>query len=431
MIKNAFILNFFRLYNMLWRLALPFLKKNRRLHEGFKKRTSTDHLTPADIWIQAASAGEAYLAVEIIKKLKHSTPLRILVTSMTLQGKQILENHFQAYTAHHLAIEWFPFDMPELIEKAVKKISPGVMVLLETEIWPGLLYHLKTRNIPVAIVNGRLSKNSYKWYRLIKWLLKPLCPSAILAISPGNARRFKKIFDKSRVATMPNIKFESLASEVKNGQPLKPERTVLKTGRPVTILASVRKGEEAPALEMINTLKKKYPGQVIAVFPRHMHRISAWQKKLSKNGFQYTLRSRLTGGNPAKDIVLWDTFGEMKTVFKQARVVFMGGSLLPLGGQNFLEPVMYGIPTVIGPHYDDFEWVGDDIFSLELVYLEKTPGSVAERIVSLLKTPENLPERMRNAQAYFNSNSGGTGKACELILNLLSHARNCVPKNRY
>jgi 3-deoxy-D-manno-octulosonic-acid transferase len=129
-----------------WKLSLPFLKTANRLKYGFEKRKSSFHHSKADIWIQAASAGEAYLAVNIIQTLDPKTNIKMLVTSTTSQGIDILETRLTKKTFNHfieLKIEWFPFDMPETIEKAVKAINPTIMVLLETEIWPALLYYLK------------------------------------------------------------------------------------------------------------------------------------------------------------------------------------------------------------------------------------------------------------------------------------------------
>jgi 3-deoxy-D-manno-octulosonic-acid transferase len=143
MTKNTFILNFFKFYNTVWRLSLPFLKTAKRLQFGFEKRKSSLHHSRADIWIQAASAGEAYLAVNIIQTLDPATNIKILVTSTTSQGIDILETRLTKKTFNRfieLKIEWFPFDMPDTIEAAVKAINPAIMVLLETEIWPALLY---------------------------------------------------------------------------------------------------------------------------------------------------------------------------------------------------------------------------------------------------------------------------------------------------
>ncbi len=419
MIKNAFILNFLKLYNMLWKLTRPFLKKNKRLRLGFNKRSTSTHHTKADIWIQAASAGEAYLAVNIIKTLEPAVEIKVLVTSMTSQGMDILKkdlvpNHISKKI--DLKIEWFPFDMPDVVKGVVKKIDPKIMVLLETEIWPALLYYLKKNQTRILIINARLSKKSFSHYMKTQFLWKHLGPHTILATSKQDAQRYKKVFMTSRVGTMSNIKFETIKTDRVESDRKKIIKSILPSHKPLTILASIRKKEEKEMTLLIKEILLAFPDQVVAIFPRHMHRISALQKHLNALDLTFVLRSQITEPVIGPGIILWDTFGELQTAYGFASVVFVGGSLKPLGGQNFLEPVIQGAVTITGPYYDDFAWVTDDIFNKSIVLKKDNRMAIAKAILKTLEFPIGKSALKHKAQNYIKSHRGGTCQACNEIL---------------
>ncbi|MBC8439497.1 MAG: 3-deoxy-D-manno-octulosonic acid transferase [Deltaproteobacteria bacterium] len=419
MIKNAFILNFFKLYNMLWRLSIPFLKKNKRLRSGFEKRIDSFHHTKADIWIQAASAGEAFLAANILKRLSPKTYLKILVTTTTAQGMDILQTRLTKKMIHKsidLKIEWFPFDMPDTIEKTIKIINPRVMVLLETEIWPALLYYLKLNKTRIFIINARLSKNSYTHYLKTKFFWKHLSPDTILATSDKDAQRYEQVFEGAMVNTMPNIKFEAIDTDEDDVNTLKQIKKILPQALPLTILASVRKQEEKEMVHILKNILKTVPNQVVAIFPRHIHRVSAWEKRLTSQNLNFHLRSKINSCLKNPCIILWDTFGELKTVYGLASVVFVGGSLKPLGGQNFIEPAIQGAVIVTGPYYDDFAWATNDIFKKGIVIKQNYWKAVARTITQALEKPGSRSDRKRLALEYLQSNQGGTQQACHEIL---------------
>ncbi len=422
MIKNAFILNFLRLYNLLWMLGLPFLRKNRRLAHGFKKRMAANHLSKADIWIQAASAGEAYLAASLIKKFRFKSPVRILVTTITTQGMEILQDSLKKKDLDPntcLTIEWFPFDIPKLMEKAVKKINPRIMVLLETELWPALLFYLKKNHTDIFIVNARLSEKSFKAYLKTKFLWTQLAPDHILATSDQDAQRYARLFDTARVKTMPNIKFETMGNDDRNTALIQNIEKILPKNLPLSVLASVRTQEEPDMLLLVEKLFAGFPNQVIAIFPRHMHRIEAWKKKLASKGVKFKLRSDLEKTPDQPGIILWDQFGELKTVYGFARVVFVGASLKPLGGQNFIEPAVMGAVTITGPFYDDFAWATQQIFTQQIVIKKNSLDQVCQSMLSALKTPFFRARRMEQCRAYIRSNQGGTRQACKEIMHCL------------
>lgn len=412
MIKTAFINNFFKFYNLIWKLALPFLKRNRRLREGFENRISSSHLSSADLWVQAASAGEAYLAVALLLHLKPEPPLKVLITTTTTQGMDILRSELpteRISQAIDLKINWFPFDMPDTIRQVLDAVNPKIMVLLETEMWPGLLYCLKKKNIKILMINARMSNKSFYRYAKTRILWKHLSPDIILAISDEDRKRFKKIFGTSKIRTMSNIKFESIETDSSFNE-------ILITPLPLTVLASIRRQEEKQVLLILKKILKSFPSQVVAIFPRHMNRIPAWEKMLNTAGLKFHIRSKLDSPLTDPGIILWDVFGELKTAYEFASVVFVGGSLKPLGGQNVIEPAVHGAVTITGPYYQDFAWVAEDMMEKGFLIKKKTWKAIAGTMIENLEHPMNRGDRKTLVQSYLHSKKGGTRQACDEIL---------------
>ncbi len=424
MTKSAFIPNFMAFYNILWAAALPFLQKSPRLADSFAMRICASRLSQADLWIQAASAGEALLAVRLIRHLTPDFPVTVLVTTTTEQGMQILKTE-QARAFSHprvsVSLAWFPFDMPKVAQAAVKQVNPKAMVLLETELWPALLYYLRQNRSQILVVNGRMSKKSSRGYQWTKSLWSRVSPHQILAVSDQDADRFRRVFACAAVSTMPNIKFESIG-------PLPLERTessltdLFPCPLPVSIFASIRRQEEKQALQMVHRILERFPHQVVAIFPRHMHRLSTWKRLLNRTGKRFYLRSRMTAPLLHPGIILWDRFGEMRSAFGHADVVFMGGSLAPLGGQNFMEPLLQGVPVVTGPFWDDFFWVGKAVFETNLVERKTGWQTAADAMVHHLAHTGDREIRRQNALAYVTARAGGADMACQAILAAMSHA---------
>ena len=422
MINQKKNLTALRLYDFIWRLCIPLLRFNSRLKDGYATRCSGNNLKPADIWIQAASAGEAYLAWSLLENLKPVQPLNILITTNTRQGLDIIKKAIDSIHSDNKRITadcaYIPFDRPSIMESAVYKINPKLMILLETEIWPGLLFALKKLKRKIIIINGRLTPKSLRRYMLWPSFWRALRPDKILAISDADTNRFAELFGQNAVQTMHNIKFDRLNTMVENTD--NPLKSFLPNASPVLVLGSVRKEEEEQIINIMTDIKLKIPETIISLFPRHMHRIDFWKNTLNRLNVNWKLRSDLTK-KPVKNgtIILWDTFGELSSAYELAKAVFVGGSLAPLGGQNFLEPMIFGITPVIGPFWDNFTWVGEDIFKQGLAIKADNWQSVVSELITRLQGSQPGDEIQKAAIRYINDRKGGTAQACELILDEL------------
>ncbi|MCL1939647.1 MAG: 3-deoxy-D-manno-octulosonic acid transferase [Desulfovibrionaceae bacterium] len=456
-------------YGGLWRAAVPFLRRNKRLAEGFAERLlpegwpfvlrETDQKDEINepqgsaslrLWIQAASGGEAWLVHSLVPALVRelearagqqgtdglSPRLEVLCTTFTRQGLEVLEKLAASCAADTPALcllpRYFPLDRPDLMRRAFALFPPQALILLETELWPGLLAAAREAHVPVLALNGRMTEKSLSAYRLLASFWRALAPRTVLAVSPEDVRRFSALFGTaSQVRAMSNIKFDRVAEGLEQARLCLrgvvgcPERALL------AVLASVREEEEdllLPALKALQGLEVDGAPLMLAVAPRHMHRVAAWQEKLGAFGIPYLLRS--AGRQPAPPVppvspvsedaagplplCLWDSFGELQALYAIADAVFVGGSLAPLGGQNFLEPLAQGIAPLVGPHVENFLWVGEEIFSSGLAVKLRGPEALAEALLFALGERRSLlPETGAPEEQWQAARSGAGGAVRE------------------
>lgn len=425
------------LYGLAWRAALPGLRRNKRLAEGWSQRVLAEGLPPAaDLWIQAASGGEAYLAWELARRLPEflppgSTPLRVLATTFTSQGLGVLERARDELSGQAGAVTllpaYVPFDLPGRMRRALQAVRPRAVVLLETELWPGLLAACREQGVPALILNGRMTAKSLRGYSRLPWFWRALAPERVLAVSDDDAGRFGRTFGAQCVGRMPNIKFDrldfnaaptSLGLNAPGGEGPRGEGP--RGEAPFIVLGSVRREEEDDALRIVQGLRERLPGAVIGLFPRHMQRIEAWKKLLAEAGVPFVLRSALgQGDQAAAPVVLWDVFGELSAAFGLAACCFLGGSLAELGGQNFLEPLGHGVVPVIGPSWSNFAWVGEEVFSSGLVRREADWQGVLDQLCALAAAPPERAAVRAAAAEYAKSRGGGAEAACQAVAQCL------------
>ncbi len=352
------------IYFVAWIIALPFLFFVKGLKPITRQRFGLDMPQgPFDLWMQAASVGEAKLALNLLSNLPRNRFPRIIISCNTTQGMDTLKNNING----RAELVFFPFDIPAVWEVVFTKIQPKRLLLLETEIWPALLFKCKQKSIPVIVGNGRMSLKSFCRYYPFSDFLSSLGPDEILTVSDRDRERFSWIFNKSQLGLMPNIKFDI----IKNIDPIPYVKNHLssyfKAGHPLIVLGSIRKEEEPQIQWLIRKISSSRTKTTIALFPRHMKRIDPWQKFLDHNKITWVRRSGISADSSLTGVILWDEFGELLHAYALAKSVFVGGSLAPCGGQNFLEPLSQGIIPCVGPFWDNFHWVGKKIISINLM----------------------------------------------------------------
>lgn len=421
---KGFLIKFaFFKYNLIWKMIMPFLRLNSRLADGYDQRAlKKDAPSKTDIWIQAASAGEAYLAEAIINKFKSDRPVKVLLTSGTRQGVDILQRSIDAVPRENNIIghaSFFPFDQPAIMGKAVKNINPKAMILLESEMWPGHLSALKKYGCRTIVINGRMTEKSLKRYLLWKSFWNSIKPDNIYAISEEDADRFATLFGSKTAGVMPNIKFDRFGCEDTDLSSENPLEKVMPGDASFIVLGSIRKEEEPLVEKIILDILKRKPETVIGLFPRHMHRIKYWSDALGRMSIKWALRTNMAKPATNGSVILWDAFGELVHAYKYAGAAFVGGSLAPLGGQNFLEALNCGVIPVTGPFWNNFSWVGSEIVNEGLLRVAEDWNGVSDALVEIM---ENLPPREKvisGAGKYMKSRQGGTAFTCKIIEELL------------
>ncbi len=431
-------------YSGLWRAAQPLLRRHKRLKDDFARRlVPDDWLTagqpdlaaavpdisgpdapPLRVWVQAASGGEAWLVHSLVPALAEtlavhpalaSRPVSLLCTTWTRQGLDILEK-LPASPAVSVLPRHFPLDRPDVMRRAVAVARPDAVILLETELWPGLLAAARENDVPVLALNARMTEKSFRAYRRLAFFWREHAPERILAISAEDADRFTRLFGHpERVDVMPNIKFDRLLEDsvrlTRGDAPASFRREAgMGDDALLAVLASVREEEEdllLPVARALHGLSIHGHPVAVAVAPRHMHRVEAWKAGLRAAGVPFRLRS-MKGGQGGEDaatpftappVYLWDTFGELPSLYAIADAAYVGGSLVPLGGQNFLEAAAQGVIPLVGPHIDNFLWSGNELFTEGLAVMlsgASELGPVLEqclqaRLDALRRAPNGYP----------------------------------------
>lgn len=420
-------------YSLAWSLVLPFLKRSPRIRFGWQQRILKDAAEgPFELWIQAASGGESLLTGMVLDSLAIFLPkkkkYRILVTSGTKQGIESLNKwciNQSADSIFDITIAYFPFDAPYFMEKAFDRFAPKVAVIVETELWPGFLITAKKKNIPVLLINGRMSEKSFGSYKFFSHFFKKYGPEKVLAISPVDAQRFSRIVGPDRVSLINNIKFDRIEPP-KNVSRQNFIADLLPDGSPFILLGSIRREEEKKILDTIINLLQARPDIIIGLFPKHIERADELIRLLEKENIPAIKRSSLLcrQSRGSRSVIVWDVFGELAGAYELAGAVFVGGSLENLGGQNFLEPLVFGIRPIIGPYWKNFAWVGREIINRGLVQEVADENELVTELFRALDADVLKDQVIKQVQDFFEPRKGGTQQVCLHIIDILDVSGN-------
>ncbi|AXQ31416.1 3-deoxy-D-manno-octulosonic acid transferase [Solimonas sp. K1W22B-7] len=305
---------------------------------------------PVEAWVHAVSVGESLAALPLIRALvaRHGEG-RVLVTTMTPTGSQRVSEALGPQVLH----TYLPYDLPDVVARYIERMRPRRVVVMETELWPNLFRALARRRIPLLVANARLSPRSFRGYGRVRGFAGSVLSDCteVAAQSDADAERFRQL-GAPRVSTMGNIKFDLAVPEAQLalGERL---RSAL-AGRPAWIAASTHEGEEEAALAAHRALRGQIPEAVLILVPRHPQRFDAVAKLVAKQGYGCIRRSAWNGEAITVEVLLGDSMGEMFAYFAAADVAFVGGSLVPVGGHNVLEPAALGLPVLFGPQMHNF-----------------------------------------------------------------------------
>src|SRR3954447_16465199 len=300
------------------------------------------------IWVHGASVGEVLAAAALIERLR-ALNMRILLTSGTVTSAAIVAKRFPADIIHQCV----PYDSPRFVARFLDHWQPSLALFIESDLWPNLILSAASRRLPMVLINGRMSQRSFpRWQRASATISALLSQFEVcLAQSNVDAERFSALGSRN-VVTTGNLKLDVQAPPA---DPAKLDRLMAVTrGRPAIVAASTHPGEEEILVDVHKTLAGFFPSLLTVIVPRHANRGETIVRSIAVSGVQVALRSREESPTAATDIYIADTMGELGLFYRLAPIVFMGGSLVPHGGQNPIEAVKLGAAIVHGPHVFNF-----------------------------------------------------------------------------
>lgn len=406
----------FVLLRLYWRgLKVPDYRRRWRERLGWY---GGEPLQQPVIWVHCVSVGEAEAAFPLIRLLKAEQPAqRFLVTTTTPTGSARVRAAFKGQVEH----VYLPYDLPGVLERFFTHFRPQMAVFMEKEIWPNLFAKCAQRQIPLFIINARLSARSAPGYKKISHLIKPAlaCVEHIAVQTAEDRGRFIDIgAEPEKVSVLGNLKFDLALEDgiLSAGRALRQE---VFAGRYVWILASTHHGEESLLLPIYQALKTQIANLLLVIAPRHPDRFQAVKADCEQQGFKVSMRSEghVVGANI--DIYLADSMGELKMLYAAADVAFVGGSLVTVGGHNVLEPALVGVPIIFGPHMFNFKEIAERILAERAAVQCPTPETVLEAVLRLKTEPDFAQAMTARAKAFVLGNQGATRRIADLLLKSL------------
>jgi len=382
--------------------------------------SGTESKTP--IWIHTVSVGEFLATLPLIKQLMQEAPqYPFVITCTTTTGSaQIVKTFAREIQQGRVFHVYLPYDLPGSMKRFLQKIRPGLGLVMETEIWPNLLAAAQYSDIPVWLLNARMSARSAKGYARFKTLTKSTLQkfSGIAAQDALDASRLKELgANEETLHITGSIKFDLkiAAQDIDAGKKFREQ--LHWQDKTVLIAASTHKGEDEILLELYQQLKSEHPNLVMIVVPRHPERFqSVYQLLSSENKSNVLKRSQMNDElQESTDILLGDSMGEMIRYFSCADIVFMGGTMVPTGGHNILEPAALGLPIVYGPHIFNFYAINELFLQYQASQQVVDIDSLKQALNDLLTDKKNAAEMGERAKHLMEQNSGALDKMIDLL----------------
>jgi 3-deoxy-D-manno-octulosonic-acid transferase len=370
------------------------------------------------VWIHAVSVGEVNAARGLINTLSDQD-LELYLSTTTQTGQEQAKNLFHE-KAH---IFYFPLDWKFLCKRYLKHIYPGAVLLMETEIWPNFLISAQMLKIPVVLVNGRISDQSFKRYIRFRFILQPLlaCFSHFCMQSDQDLKRIQRMGAPGKRTTCTgNLKFDYNLSSSPELDSLKQSiGRILKSSSEdfLLICGSTKPGEEEILLSIFEDLCEEFPNLKLMLAPRHPHRGDEVVSLARAKGFECLQRSRdpLAQNGATTQVFVLDSIGELASLYELGDLVFIGGSLVPEGGQNVIEAAAYGKPILFGPHMENFRQVAKSFVDAGAARQLPDSNHLKIELRTLIQDPEKRIELGQKARGVIESHRGAVRRTVEAI----------------
>ncbi len=378
------------------------------------------------IWLHGVSVGEVLAARTLLPALREQYPGHpVFLSTTTETGRQVAEG-IEGLDG----VFYFPVDLPGPIGRVLDQVRPMLVITVDTEIWPNLLRLCRRRGIRTVLVNGRISDRSFPRYRLARWFFRHVLGDLDLACmqSEESARRLMALGAPApRVQVTGNLKFDALepATGPVRRAPEGIQRTFrLTEGRTVVVAASTHPGEDASVLDAFDEVLERDASSMLVLAPRHPERADEVLTLSSDRGHAAVRRTELPfDREPRARVIVLDTVGELASLYELATVVFLGGSLVPHGGHNLLEPAVCARPVVFGPHMHNFAEIAELFRSNRAAVQLGAASELGPTLVRLLEDPVERASLGAAAQALVAAHRGATDRCVAAITGLVPSSR--------
>ena len=368
------------------------------------------------LWVHAVSVGEVIAAVPLLKRLKHKYPSKgIVLSTITDTGQKVAKERSPEGTT----IVYLPFDISSILNSVLKRSRPEILIVIETELWPNMLRVFKANGIPVILLNGRISENSYKGYKKISFFMKKVLSNVDFFGMQEKiyAERVQSFgIDRSRVLDLGNLKFDTQP-------PTQIPQWAEKIQEPVIVAGSTHEGEEALITSVYTKLKKEFPGLNLIIAPRHPERFKEVEEMLESTKISFIKRSSLSVYYSGRELIhgtliLLDSIGELSAIYGISTISIIGKSFRGYGGQNPLEPAFWGKPILCGPHMENFPVIEN--FYREGAAIEVSGDGLYTKLKEMLVSPEKIKEIGSKAQKLYWKNTGAVERSIEILSRYIS-----------
>ena len=401
----------FILLRLLWRsIKAPSYRSRWRERFAFYHQEFPDNV----VWFHAVSVGESEALFPLLRQIqKHSPEIKLLVTTTTPTGSDRVKAVMQDSVSH----VYLPYDMPDTVNRFIRCFRPKLAVIMETEIWPNLFAACGANQIPLYLINARLSEKSAHGYQKISSLVHQTLSnvSMIAAQTEEDAQRFISIgAEANKVKTLGNIKFDIHvpADIIEDGARLK---QTLFSKRFVWVIASTHKDEEALFLDIYKDIKPQIPELLMLLVPRHPERFTEVKRLCEQQPLKVVTRTSGETVTEVVDIYLVDTMGELKTIYAASDVAFVGGSMVPAGGHNILEASAVGIPVLFGPYMNNFKEIAKKVLNQRAAIQCQDKDAAVKSILTLYQQPSERLALVANGKRFLKQNQGAVARIFAML----------------
>ncbi len=374
------------------------------------------------LWIHAVSVGETLAALPLVQALRRQYPdLPLLITTMTPTGSERVRAIWGDDVLHVYA----PYDVPGAITRFLAHWQPRALVVMETELWPNWLAAARSRGLPVMLANARLSERSAKGYARLGRMTQELMASltVVAAQDAPTAERFRQLgVPANQVIQTGSLKFDISIPDEVTTEAARWRVAWALYGRPVWVAASTHAGEDGLMLEAHQLLRQTQPDALLILVPRHPERFESVAQQVRDAGLTMARRSQGDVVTPDTAVLLGDSMGELLCWFALSQAAFVGGSLVPTGGHNALEPLALGVPALTGPHFFNFEAINQALLAAGALAVVSDADELARALTQLFTEPALVQTRREAGLAVLATNRGAVARQLALLAPWLGEA---------